>query len=108
MIKTIYFFLLIAAASFCEAQSSVNLKAFNNKGSVKVTLHDSTCAVTWPVEKNGFGKIILDLSKDHPLFKSIQLNNKGIATGLDPAFILTIGKRDLVSQNGWNIFFDKV
>jgi hypothetical protein len=31
-----------------------------------------------------------------------------IASGLDPVFILTVGKRDLVSQNGWNIFFDKV
>jgi hypothetical protein len=32
---------------------------------------------------------------------------KTIADHLDPAIILTVGKRDLVSQNGWNIFFDK-
>ncbi len=108
MIKTVYFLFFITSALFCTAQSPVNLNAFNNKGAVKISLDDSVFVVSWPLDKNNFGKLILDLSKDHPLFKSIQLKNKEIATGLDPAFILTIGKRDLISQNGWNIFFDKV
>jgi hypothetical protein len=45
------------------------------------------------------------------LFKSLQLGKPGnmheIGSNIDPAFLLTIGKRDLISQNGWNIFFDK-
>ena len=56
-----------------------------------------------------YSSLRLDLSKDKPLFKSIPgTSTKVIAKNIDPAFILTIGKRDLVSQNGWNIFFDKV
>jgi hypothetical protein len=47
-----------------------------------------------------------------PLFSSIQLSKGGIyqqvIKDVDPQFILTEGKRDLISQNGWNIFFDKV
>lgn len=32
---------------------------------------------------------------------------KEIGVNPDPVFLLTVGMRDLVSQNGWNIFFDK-
>ncbi len=104
-ILTSFFFLVNV---FCIAQTHIDVSAYNKKGDVKIYTSDNTLTVSWPVVKNTYGKLILDLSKEKPLFKSIQLNNKEIAAGLDPAFILTIGKRDLISQNGWNIFFDKV
>jgi len=58
------------------------------------------------------GKIILNLDNKEPLFNSIEIVQKGITKeivkNVDPVFLLTVGKRDLISQNGWNIFFDKV
>ena len=93
---------------FCKAQNLIELSAYNHISETKISVNDSILTVSWPTGKNDFGKILLDLSKDKPLFKSIQLRNKEVAAGLDPAFILTVGKRDIVSQKGWNIFFDKV
>ncbi|GAB4045426.1 hypothetical protein GCM10028810_17690 [Spirosoma litoris] len=67
--------------------------------------------VSWPTKGKETAKLVLNLDQAKPLFSSIQLTQQGkvheIVKELDPAFVLTIGKRDLVSQNGWNIFFDK-
>lgn len=100
--------IFILSSAFSNAQAIINLDAFNKSNGTKINVKKNIVTVSWPVEKNESGKLVLDLSKEQPLFKSIQLNNKEIAASLDPAFILTIGKRDLISQNGWNIFFDKV
>ena len=108
MIKSTFALFFILINIFCKAQNFVNLSAYNKKSEAKISVNNNLLTVSWPVGKNDFGKLLLDLSKDKPLFKSIQLKNKELAAGLDPAFILTIGKRDLISQNGWNIFFDKV
>ncbi|MEO8110351.1 MAG: hypothetical protein ABI594_09970 [Ginsengibacter sp.] len=91
-----------------HAQSIVNTNQFNKNSETRISVNNNILTVSWPVAKNDFGKLLLDLAKDKPLFKSIQLGKKEIANDIDPAFILTIGKRDLISQNGWNIFFDKV
>ncbi len=73
---------------------------------------DTLVTVVWSAGNGSAGALMLDLDNNRPLFKSIEYTsknfNKIIAQNLDPAFILTVGKRDLVSQNGWNIFFDKV
>ncbi len=92
----------------CVAQTPLNTIAYNKKSESKISVINNILTVSWPVGKNNFGKLLLDLSKEKPLFKSIQIKNKEIAADLDPVFILTVGKRDLISQNGWNIFFDKV
>jgi hypothetical protein len=92
----------------CKAQRLVNLDAYDKRGKSKIAIKDSILNVSWPADKGELGKLSLDLSKNNPLFKSIELSNKQLAKDVDPAFILTIGKRDLISQNGWNIFFDKV
>lgn len=91
-----------------KAQTYLDMSAYNKAGEAKISINNNILSATWPTGKNESGKLLLDLSKENPLFKSIQLDNKEIALGLDPVFILTVGKRDLVSQNGWNIFFDKV
>ena len=91
-----------------KAQTYLDMSAYNKAGEAKISVNNNVLTATWPTGKNETGKLILDLSNDKPLFKSIQSDNKEIISGVDPAFILTIGKRDLVSQNGWNIFFDKV
>ena len=106
--KNIFASIFILFSVFCNAQKNLDLSAYNKGSDVNVSVKENVLSVSWPTGKNESGKLLLDLSKDKHLFKSIQLHNKEIASGLDPAFILTISKRDLVSQNGWNIFFDKV
>lgn len=105
-------FLLVISFSALQAQVKVDLKGFSKKNGASATAKGDVLSVSWPAGKNKTGKLVLDLSARQPIFKSIGLregsSDHAIASGLDPAFILTVGKRDLVSQNGWNIFFDKV
>jgi len=90
----------------------VDLRNFNKKNGATAAVKENVLTVSWPAGQNKIGKLLLDLSAQQPVFKSIELKDGGtdhqIASALDPAFVLTVGKRDLVSQNGWNIFFDKV
>jgi hypothetical protein len=110
--KTSTLTLLLLLPFAVKAQQTVNLTRFNSKGAVKATAKGNTLNVSWPVSKTEKGQVVLDLKNGNPLFKSLQLSDKKIlmevGANLDPAFILTVGKRDLISQNGWNIFFDKV
>ncbi|MBE7170215.1 MAG: hypothetical protein INR73_06475 [Williamsia sp.] len=113
MKKIIYTFsflcILLAAA---HAQVAVDMKGFSKKNGAAATLKGSKLQVSWPAGGGESGQILLNLEKEKPLFASIGVGSRGtykeIAAALDPSFILTVGKRDLVSQNGWNIFFDKV
>lgn len=90
------------------AQVQVDLKGFKPGSDTKVMQREQLLEVSWPAGKEGTGKIIVDLAAARPLFREISLNKKLITANVDPAFVLTVGKRDLLSQNGWNIFFDKV
>lgn len=105
-------FLLTVLCNSLWAQVNVNLKGFSKKNGATVSVKNDLLSITWPAGKSKIGKLTLDLSAQQPVFKSIELQegykSYQIATELDPAFVLTVGKRDLVSQNGWNIFFDKV
>ncbi len=81
-----------------------------NQLKVNTTARD--LVITWSTGKGTQGKVILNLQNDAPLFRSVQSAENGsfkeIVSNLNPEFILTVGKRDLISQNGWNIFFDRV
>lgn len=70
--------------------------------------NDRLLEVTWPAGPSQTGKAVLDFTPGKPLFREISLNGKRIVSGADPVFVMTVGRRDLLSQNGWNIFFDKV
>ncbi len=71
MTKPILAIFFILVNIFCKAQNSVNLNAYNKKSDAKISVSDNFLTVSWPVGKNNFGKLLLDLSKDKPLFKSI-------------------------------------
>lgn len=101
-------FIFLINAGVVAAQTKVNTEKFNKKGEATVKVSEDILEITWPSGTNSSGKIQFNMKKAEPLFKSIQLNSKVISTELDPAFLLSIGKRDLMSQNGWMIFFDKV
>jgi hypothetical protein len=112
MMRCVLFSLSVIFCCTLHAQVRVDLKNFRKKNGAAASINGDLLSVSWPVGKNEVGKLVFDLSKQQPVFKSIALNEgsetSSIATNLDPTFILTVGKRDLVSQNGWNIFFDKV
>lgn len=109
--RCIIFFTLISFSTL-HAQVKVDLANFSKKNGATASVQGDVISLSWPAGTGKTGKIILDLSSTQPIFKSIELqdgkDNHQVAKGLDPAFVLTVGKRDLISQNGWNIFFDKV
>jgi hypothetical protein len=104
-------FLVLFAGTFSRAQVRVDLSGFNQSGGAKAIVRNQIIDVSWPVGKKERASIFVNLAQGQPLFSSIQLHAPGIrkeiARNLTPSFLLTVGKRDLVSQNGWNIFFDK-
>jgi len=110
--KLILYFSVLFISTIAAAQSFVNTDQYDKKSKTSFAVTDSIISISWPAGNDTYGKLLLDLSKSKPLFKAVSGGNKtsltNIANNFDPAFILTVGKRDLVSQNGWNIFFDKV
>src|SRR5689334_4130540 len=108
------YFVLLALISFTtlKAQVKVDLTGFSGKNGATAAVQGDVVSLSWPAGTGKKGRLMLDLSATQPVFKNIELqegkSNHQIAAGLDPAFVLTVGKRDLISQNGWNIFFDKV
>lgn len=101
----------LLAQAGAYAQTKINLSGFQKNKGVTVTEQGSRFTVSWPAASGQTARLVLDLTNGSPLLNSIQLAEKGVykevAGALDPAFVITVGKRDLVSQNGWNIFFDK-
>jgi hypothetical protein len=102
-------FLLVSLVT--KGQLPVDLSGFNKSSEAKVSVQNNLLHVNWPVSAGEQGRLVINLKNGLPLFKSIQLakgkTRKEIASNLDPVFLLRVGKRDLISQNGWNIFFDK-
>jgi hypothetical protein len=106
-------FLLLSAvpifvAFIAAAQVKADLKEFKPGNGTTVIQRGQLLEVSWPAGNSLSGKIVFDLETARPLFKEIALGKSLVTAGVDPAFVLTVGKRDLLSQNGWNIFFDKV
>jgi hypothetical protein len=93
------------------AQAPVDLSGFDKKGGATATVEEDVLEITWPSGETEMGRLVIDLEKEKPLFQSIQLIQEGafkeIASGIDPVFVLTVGKRDLTKASGWNIFFDR-
>ena len=110
--KGLFFLTAIVAFAKLAAQVPVDAKNFRPENGATLQQAKNLLTVSWPVAKGREGQLLLDLNKDKALFQQVRLVDgrltKTIAKNLDPVFLLTVGKRDLVSQNGWNIFFDKV
>jgi hypothetical protein len=113
-IKNITLLLLFTACVISsKAQPMINLSKFNKRTGVNVQVAGKQIDIKWPAGKDDHGKLILDLENGMPLFKSIGINTgagfKEIASGLDPAYLLTVGKRTLDPKSGgWDVFFDRV
>ncbi len=106
--KRILFLFLSFNSIILFAQQRVTLDNFNKKNGAEVKTGNDQFTVSWPAGNGLKGQLVLSLNKTQALFKSMGLSSGSIVSDLDPVFLLTVGKRDLISQNGWNIFFDKV
>lgn len=110
--KLVLLVFLLVTYAVMFAQLPVDTKAFRSQSGVSLRQKDNTLSLRWPAGNGQRGVMVLDFTTAAPLLQSIGLQTgnatKIIAQKLDPVFLLTVGKRDLVSQNGWNIFFDKV
>jgi len=110
-LKTYILLALLILNSVTKAQTPVDFSEYNRDGETTVEINEKILTVSWPVSKNETGKILISLEEGKPLFSKIQMSRMGvfkeIAAGMNPAFILTVGKRDLEKRGGWNIFFDK-
>ena len=104
-------FLLFLTSLTAHAQIPVDLSKYTKNSPTTVVQQGNDLVLSWPTTGKETGRLVVSLVADKPLFSHIQLSKGGqfseIATDINPAFVLTVGKRDLVSQNGWNIFFDK-
>ncbi|TCC86942.1 hypothetical protein EZ428_22310 [Pedobacter frigiditerrae] len=112
LLKNLILFILLGVNAVVLAQTPIDLKSYKKNGSI-VSVDNKRLTINWPAGRAGNGKMILDLDKAKPLFKSIQLGNtksfKEIASDLDPVFVLRVGKRTLSpSSAGWDVFFDRV
>ncbi|UPK72879.1 hypothetical protein [Chitinophaga filiformis] len=101
-------FIPLCMTVFGFAQVKADLTGYKQVNGAVVTQQDQSLEISWPAGSSLKGRVVFDLSPSRPLFKTITLGQQQITADIDPAFLLTVGKRDLVSQNGWNIFFDKV
>lgn len=109
MIRSLFLLCLLSSTTFAQVQ--VDLSKYTKNSPTTVAQQGNDLVLSWPTAGKETGRLVVNLEPGKPLFSHIQLS-KGdqfseIATDMDPAFVLTVGKRDLVSQNGWNIFFDK-
>jgi hypothetical protein len=72
----------------------------------------SAQVIEWPAGHGQRGRLVLSMSGDSALIQSLSIVKGNVVREVlrdaDPTFLLRVGKRDLISQNGWNIFFDKV
>jgi len=112
-IRSIILLFFVCYTHVILAQTPViNSQKFDKKAGASLVYSDKILKIKWPAGNNDYGQVELDMENGKPLFSRILLEKAGstklISSNLDPSFLLTIGKRDLISQNGWNIFFDKV
>jgi len=109
--RHLWLVILVLIFNLSNAQIKVDVTKYKNNGETKLVINKNLIKINWPAGNKQSGELLIDMETNKPLFRSISLikNNisKQIAKELDPAFVLTVGKRDLISQNGWNIFFDK-
>ena len=83
-----------------NAQVPVDLSSFDPKSGAKATVSRHLLNVSWPAGEGRTGKLVFDLNSKGALFQSMQINTAGavneVARQLDPAFLLTTGKREIM------------
>ena len=108
--KYLLFYLVLPLSFIANGQPQINIDERLSSGA-DVQIFENLLTVEWDAGGQSSAIIELGLGEDEPLFSSIQIKKGGetemIGRSLDPAFILTVGQRNL-DRNGWTVFFDKV
>jgi hypothetical protein len=90
----------ITLAANVAAAATVDLTQHHADSGISVISPDSSSLqIRWPISTGMTGQVVLDLSSDKPLFRSVGYSSgtqpvQLIATALDPVTTLTIGERD--------------
>src|SRR5690606_30333299 len=109
--KSAISFLALLISTFSLAQVPVDLSDYKKDARTSAIAKDGVLTIGWPIGNKEEGSVSINLYGERPLVASMRLSSDGVwkevASALDPVFILTVGKRDLTKESGWNIFFDK-
>src|SRR5690606_15282239 len=104
--------ILVLHSLLCTAQIPVSLPENPLENQTKFKLEHQALQISWPIAQDKQAEMVLNLSEERPLFKTIGIVDSGnfniIAKDLNPTCILNVGTRTLKPENGWTIFFDKV
>ena len=73
---------------------------------VRVDQTDQTITATWPINESETGLVKLNLAPSVPLIDRLAIGETNLLTNCDPAFVLTVGTRNLSDKAGWIAFFD--
>ncbi|NND08661.1 MAG: hypothetical protein HKN87_19990 [Saprospiraceae bacterium] len=92
---------------------SVDQSAFDSACGISIDLLKNGLEATWQINQHEACFIDFDFGNASPLIAEMGMsdglgNRRTITKSVDPAFILTVGERDLEKRDGWTIFFDKV
>ncbi|GAB3009267.1 hypothetical protein GCM10027051_07680 [Niabella terrae] len=108
------FLLLLATCGWLalEAQPPINIEQYPNNGA-KVKAEKGLLTINWDAGSSNRAEMVLDLHTGMPLISRIASGSSSkmqtVIQGLDPVFILRVGKRTLSPESGgWDVFFDKV
>ena len=112
--KNFFVIIIFSVTSFfAVAQVQVDVSGYNKTRQSKLVIKGNFINIQWPSGNKSTSELVLDMESGRPLFKNIRTGNslplQEIAGGLDPCFILTVGKRTLDPKSGgWDVFFDRV
>ena len=96
------------------AEIKTDFTAYATKSPIRISQTGSLLRAAWPMDKNEFGVLTLNLEDNAPLISELSIANSPtskatpIITNVNPVTVLTVGSRDLKNPAGWVAFFDKV
>ncbi len=105
-------FFLVPASSWTQ-HLLIDRSEYDATCGTEITIIENGLQVSWQVTETESSSVVFNFNGASPLIDRIDITDGNgisnvIARNVHPAFILTVGERDLEKRDGWNIFFDKV
>jgi hypothetical protein len=105
--------LINSILSFAQNQVTIDQSAYNSNCGTVIDQSGNGLKATWKTGENQSGSILFNFDNSKPLISKVALSNGTdepvtITQNVEPAFVVTVGERDLKKPNGWIIFFDRV
>ena len=94
--------------AFSQGQIAVSLPENAEENETLIRYTENEVEITWPIKDVETCRLVLDLKKGKPIFRSMAIGKDGsyttIASDIEPVFLLNVGNRTLKPENGWTIF----